>query len=123
MNVLVRGVRLLLKLAHTDPVASKLDLKPRGINASSPWWPGVADPDKVCLDVYWHYYSGALPDVRRLRSQITDHEIQEMLRRTALPAWHPVRSFLLFAPSISLSHSQLHLHMILLLTDNRHNTA
>ncbi|KAI1787120.1 GMC oxidoreductase [Ganoderma leucocontextum] len=69
MNVLVRGVRLLLKLAHTDPVASKLNLKPRGINGSSPWWPGVADPNKL-----------------------TDHEIKEMLRRTALPAWHPVSS-------------------------------
>ncbi|PIL26389.1 hypothetical protein GSI_12146 [Ganoderma sinense ZZ0214-1] len=69
MNVLVRGVRLLLRLAHTDPVASKLDLKPRGINASSPWWPGVADPN-----------------------QISDEEIREMLRRTALPAWHPVSS-------------------------------
>lgn len=47
MNVLVRGVRLILKLAHTDPVASKVDLKPRGISTSSPWWPGVADPNKV----------------------------------------------------------------------------
>ncbi|PIL26390.1 hypothetical protein GSI_12147 [Ganoderma sinense ZZ0214-1] len=69
MNVLVRGVRLILKLAHTDPVASKVDLKPRGINTSSPWWPGVADPNKI-----------------------TDHEIKDMLRRTAQPAWHPVSS-------------------------------
>ncbi len=50
MNVLVRGVRVLLKLAHTDPVASKIDLKPHGISTSSPWWPGVADSNKVCLD-------------------------------------------------------------------------
>ena len=49
MNVLVRGVRLILKLAHTDPVASKLALRHHGINASSPWWPGVADPNQVCL--------------------------------------------------------------------------
>ena len=51
MNVLVRGVRLILKLAHTDPVASKLALRHHGINASSPWWPGVADPNQVCLSV------------------------------------------------------------------------
>ncbi|EJF58937.1 GMC oxidoreductase [Dichomitus squalens LYAD-421 SS1] len=69
MNVLVRGVRLLLRLAHTDPVASKLDLKATSIDPSSPWWPGVADPNKI-----------------------TDREIKEMLRRTAVPAWHPVSS-------------------------------
>ncbi|TBU23788.1 GMC oxidoreductase [Dichomitus squalens] len=69
MNVLVRGIRLLLRLAHTDPVASKLQLKGNSINPSSPWWPGVADPNLI-----------------------TDREIKEMLRRTALPAWHPVSS-------------------------------
>ncbi|KAI1795251.1 GMC oxidoreductase [Ganoderma leucocontextum] len=69
MNVLVRGVRLILKLAHTGPVASKLHLEPRGINTSSPWWPGVADPN-----------------------EITDDEIREMVRRTAQSAWHPVSS-------------------------------
>ncbi|TBU42159.1 GMC oxidoreductase [Dichomitus squalens] len=69
VNVLVRGVRLLLRIAHTDPVASKLDLKPSNIDPSSPWWPGVADPNRI-----------------------TDREIKEMLRRTAVPAWHPVSS-------------------------------
>ncbi|TBU42157.1 GMC oxidoreductase [Dichomitus squalens] len=69
MNVLVRGIRLLLRLAHTDPVASKLHLKGNSINTSSPWWPGVGDPNLI-----------------------TDREIKEMLRRTALPAWHPVSS-------------------------------
>ena len=51
MNVLVRGVRLALKLAHTDPVSSKLDLKPRDVHTSSPWWPGVANPNKVCSEL------------------------------------------------------------------------
>ncbi|PIL26393.1 hypothetical protein GSI_12150 [Ganoderma sinense ZZ0214-1] len=69
MNVLVRGVRLILKLAHTDPIASKLHLKPREIDASNPWWPGAADPKKV-----------------------TDDEIRGMLRHRAKSAWHPVSS-------------------------------
>ncbi|TBU23785.1 hypothetical protein BD311DRAFT_62654 [Dichomitus squalens] len=46
LNVLVRGVRL-LRLPHTDPVASKLGLKPSNIDPSSPWWQGVADPNRV----------------------------------------------------------------------------
>nr|VWO94919.1 Alcohol oxidase [Ganoderma boninense] len=69
MNVLVRGVRLIWKLAHTDPIASKVYLKSHGISTSSPWWFGIADPNKI-----------------------TDHEIKEMLRRTAQPGWHPVSS-------------------------------
>ena len=47
LNVLVRGVRLLLRLARTHPVASKLYFKSNSINPSSPWWPGVADPNLV----------------------------------------------------------------------------
>ncbi|EJF58936.1 hypothetical protein DICSQDRAFT_172587 [Dichomitus squalens LYAD-421 SS1] len=71
VNVLVRGVRLLLRIAHTDPVASKLDRKPSNINPSS-------SPDQraeCCCS-----------------AQITDREIKEMLRRTAVPAWNPVSS-------------------------------
>ncbi|KAM5535291.1 hypothetical protein V8D89_010976 [Ganoderma adspersum] len=91
MNVLVRGVRLILKLAHTDPVASKLALRHHGINASSPWWPGVADPN-----------------------QITDKEIEEMLRRTALPAWHPVSSARMGrSPADSVVDPSLRVHGII----------
>lgn len=50
MNVLVRGVRLILNLARTEPVVAKLDLKPQGITTASPWWPGVANPNEVRSD-------------------------------------------------------------------------
>ena len=96
INVLVRGVRLILQLAHTDPVASKLKLKPpHGINASSPWWPGVADPNKVCSDILWFHSSiEYLVVIDTLcTSKITDDEIREMLHHRAKSAWHPVRPF------------------------------
>ena len=49
----------------------------------------------------------ALPDGHASPFQITDQEIREMLRRTALPAWHYVRPFLVRAPALRLGYLAL----------------
>ncbi|KAK0479187.1 hypothetical protein IW261DRAFT_1419937 [Armillaria novae-zelandiae] len=48
MNVLLRGLRLVLRMAHTEPFCSNIEwTKPDG---SMPWlYPGNADPDEVVL--------------------------------------------------------------------------
>ncbi|KAI0771283.1 GMC oxidoreductase [Trametes elegans] len=67
MNILIRGTRLLMHLARTEPLASVLDRKPHSEDKSSPWWLSDADPDKVI-----------------------DEELEDLLRGSALPAKHPV---------------------------------
>lgn len=47
MKVVLRGVRLCFKLAHTEPLASILQLDPK---PKYPFfWPGCADPDKASV--------------------------------------------------------------------------
>ncbi|KAI0634450.1 GMC oxidoreductase [Trametes polyzona] len=67
MNVLIRATRLLMRLARTEPLASTLDLRPHSDDKTSSWWLCDADPDKV-----------------------TDSDLEELLRQSALPAKHPV---------------------------------
>ena len=59
MNVLVRGIRLLMRIARTEPLASKLALKPHSTETTTPWWPGDADPDKACVCVHLHVAADA----------------------------------------------------------------
>ena len=47
LNVCVRGVRLLMKLARTEPLKAALELPGHSIDTDSMFWPGDADPDKV----------------------------------------------------------------------------
>ncbi|TFK87180.1 GMC oxidoreductase [Polyporus arcularius HHB13444] len=90
MNILVCGVRLLMRIARTEPLASKLTLKPHATDPTSPWWPGDADPD-------W----------------VSDDEICDLLRRSALPAWHPVSSARMGVnPEDSVVDPELHVHGI-----------
>ncbi|GJJ10294.1 hypothetical protein Clacol_004520 [Clathrus columnatus] len=64
MKVIVRGCRLIYKLAHTEPFASMLELNPK---PDYPFfWPGCADPDKI-----------------------TDGELSEWVRKNASPTFHP----------------------------------
>ncbi|GBE80631.1 Pyranose dehydrogenase 1 [Sparassis crispa] len=67
MNVVIRGTRFLLRMAHTEPLASALDLRPESQDKSSFFWPGDADPEKV-----------------------TDDELKEWIRRNSSPSFHPV---------------------------------
>ncbi|RDX42747.1 GMC oxidoreductase [Lentinus brumalis] len=90
MNILVCGARLLMRIARTEPLASKLALKPHATDLTSPWWPGDADPD-------W----------------VSDDEICDLLRRSALPAWHPVSSARMGVnPEDSVVDPELHVHGI-----------
>lgn len=51
LNVVLRGVRLLLKLARTEPVSSALNLSDQTKALEDIFWPGDADPDKVLYAV------------------------------------------------------------------------
>ena len=52
LNVMVRGVRLCLRIARTEPFVSKLELKDHSDDEQSIFFPGDADPDKGELDIY-----------------------------------------------------------------------
>ncbi|OCH93152.1 GMC oxidoreductase [Obba rivulosa] len=70
LNVLVRGTRLLLRLARTEPLASLLDLEPHPdgvLDGEDVFWPGSADPDAV-----------------------TDEQLKAWIRKKAGPVFHPV---------------------------------
>ncbi|KAI9070319.1 GMC oxidoreductase [Trametes sanguinea] len=67
INTLIRGTRLLMRIARTEPLASVLAPQGHSSDQSSPWWLGDADPDKV-----------------------TDKELENYLRGSALSAFHPV---------------------------------
>ena len=50
LDILVRGVRLILRLARTEPLASLLDYEPSPdgvLDGEDIFWPGNADPDTV----------------------------------------------------------------------------
>ncbi|KZT01774.1 GMC oxidoreductase [Laetiporus sulphureus 93-53] len=67
MNIVVRGTRLLMRMARTEPLASVLDLKAHSTDKDDIFWPGDADPDKI-----------------------TDEELKEWIRGNASPFFHPV---------------------------------
>jgi hypothetical protein len=51
MNVIIRGVRLLLAMLRMEPLSSQLDAKnlvSPDTNSPDCFWPGDADPEKVC---------------------------------------------------------------------------
>ena len=51
MNVIIRGTRFLLTMARMEPLRSQLDVKnliSQEANAPDYYWPGDADPEKVC---------------------------------------------------------------------------
>lgn len=50
VKVLLRGARLCLKLAHTEPLASILQLDPKPKHRF--FWPGCADPEKASSLVF-----------------------------------------------------------------------
>ncbi|KAI0649658.1 GMC oxidoreductase [Trametes meyenii] len=90
MNVLIRGARLLMHLARTEPLASVLDLGPHSDDKTSPWWLGDADPEKI-----------------------SDKELEDLLRGSALPAKHPVCTVRMGAsPETSAVDSELRVHGI-----------
>lgn len=47
LNILIKSVRFLLHLARTEPLSDVLDLRST-TTKDSLFWPGDADPDKVC---------------------------------------------------------------------------
>lgn len=49
MNVVLRGVRLLFKLARTEPLCNVLDLNPEKADKDSYFWPGDLDMEKVSV--------------------------------------------------------------------------
>ncbi|GJJ10842.1 hypothetical protein Clacol_005070 [Clathrus columnatus] len=64
MRVLIRGMRLLFKIARTEPLVSHTDLQE---NYEYPFlWPGSANPDTI-----------------------TDEELKGYIRKNFSPAWHP----------------------------------
>ncbi|KZT01772.1 GMC oxidoreductase [Laetiporus sulphureus 93-53] len=67
MNIVVRGTRLLMRMARTEPLASVLDLKAHSTDKDDIFWPGDADPDKI-----------------------TDEELKEWISGNASPFFHPV---------------------------------
>ncbi|KAH9850503.1 GMC oxidoreductase [Lenzites betulinus] len=71
MNLMIKAVRLLLRIARTAPLCDALDLctavGPR--SADDIFWPGDADPDKI-----------------------TDDEIRAFVRSQGQSAWHPTTS-------------------------------
>ncbi len=47
LNIMVKALRLVLRIARTEPLASKLHLQPRGEKTQENiFWPGDADPDE-----------------------------------------------------------------------------
>ena len=51
MNVIIRGTRFLLAMSRKEPLRSQLDVKnltSQDANAPDYYWPGDADPEKVC---------------------------------------------------------------------------
>ncbi|KAJ3486910.1 hypothetical protein NLI96_g3899 [Meripilus lineatus] len=67
VNVVLRGVRLLFKLARTEPLASVLDLRPQSADKDSYFWPGDLEMDKF-----------------------TDDQLRDWIRANGAPAAHPV---------------------------------
>ncbi|KAK0499204.1 GMC oxidoreductase [Armillaria luteobubalina] len=68
MNVLLRGLRLILRMAHTEPFCSHIEwTKPDG---SMPWlYPGNADPD-----------------------EISDEALKTWISENGMATWHPASS-------------------------------
>jgi len=63
-------VRLILRLAHTEPLAPLLSFEPLADqNGEDVFWPGDADPEKI-----------------------TDDELRAWIRQHAGPIFHPVSS-------------------------------
>ncbi|KAF7791371.1 hypothetical protein EIP86_002385 [Pleurotus ostreatoroseus] len=88
LNVVARGVRFLLRLARTEPLASMLDLKPHSTDTNDFFWPGDADPDKI-----------------------TDDEIKSFIRKNALPDFHPACSARMGTdPATSVVDPELRVH-------------
>ncbi|KAJ7584168.1 GMC oxidoreductase [Mycena floridula] len=68
MNVLIRAVRIILRMANTEPLRSVIELSEP--DKDMPWlYPGNKDPESL---------------------QITDDELREWIRRNAMATWHPV---------------------------------
>ncbi|KAI0651208.1 GMC oxidoreductase [Trametes meyenii] len=87
LNILIRSVRFLLRLARTPPLSDVLDLR-----SSTPkenlFWPGDADPD-----------------------EITDEEIKEFIRNSGQSALHPTSSVRMGKdPATSAVDTQLRVH-------------
>ncbi|KAI0268887.1 GMC oxidoreductase [Gloeopeniophorella convolvens] len=68
-NVVLKGLRFVLRLGRTERMKGVLDLKPHSTDQSDLFWPGDADPD-----------------------QITDDELRAYIRDHALPIFHPTSS-------------------------------
>ncbi|KAI0771272.1 GMC oxidoreductase [Trametes elegans] len=88
VNILVRGARLLMRMARTEPLASALDPQPPSGDKSSPWWLCDADPDTV-----------------------TDEELETFLRGSAMSAFHTACTARMgTAPETSVVDAALRVH-------------
>ncbi|KAF8996790.1 GMC oxidoreductase [Cyathus striatus] len=86
LDVVVRGTRLIMKLANTEPMKSFLVND--GWDGYDFLWPGHADPD-----------------------QVTDAEIKDWIRKNGAPAWHPTSTARMgTSESNSVVDAQLRVH-------------
>ncbi|THH14403.1 hypothetical protein EW146_g5923 [Bondarzewia mesenterica] len=69
MNVLIRGVRLILRMAHTEPLRSKME------------W---TSSESAAEQMPWLYPGNANPD------EITDDDLKAWIRKNGMATWHPV---------------------------------
>ena len=69
VNIILRGVRLLLRMARTEPLASLLETTDDVEDQADAFWPGHADPHKARQNMLEshcvHAYTGCLTGHRR----------------------------------------------------------
>ncbi|KAJ7446109.1 GMC oxidoreductase [Mycena latifolia] len=88
LKVLIKAVRLALRIARTEPLASALDLPEDSKDQATFFWPGDANPDMV-----------------------SDEELAAWIRRNGQTAWHPTSSARMGAsPATSVVNAELRVH-------------
>ncbi|KAI0052433.1 GMC oxidoreductase [Auriscalpium vulgare] len=88
LNILVKGVRFALQLAHTPAVKGIVEPKKELADKTHYFWPGDADPDTVRR--LSPFISAHLTTEWILGGQITDDEIKAVILKRCSAAFHPV---------------------------------
>ncbi|KAJ6600363.1 GMC oxidoreductase [Mycena vulgaris] len=88
LEVLIKGTRLALRIARSEPLVNSLDLPEDSKDQSTFFWPGDANPDTV-----------------------SDEELAAWIKRNGQTAWHPTSSAKMGAsPATSVVDPQLRVH-------------